>query len=106
MSNNKRLLFHQQLVDILGSSNVYFQPPENIKMEYPCLVYSRRTGDSRYANNRTYKFSQTYDVTYISKDPDDGFVDKFLFSMPASRYDRHYTSNNLHHDNFFVYNTH
>lgn len=106
MADDKRLLFHQELVAILGTSQVYFQPPENVRMQYPCIVYSRRTGNASYADNKTYRYTQTYDVTYISKDPDDGFIEKFMMEMPTARYDRHYTSDNLHHDNFFVYNTH
>ena len=103
MSDQKRLDLHNQLVEILESSNVYFQPPENVKMVYPCIVYSRRTGYSANADDQVYRYSQAYDVTYISKDPDDGFVEKFMRGFGKARYDRHYTSGNLHHDNFFLY---
>ena len=27
------------LVEVLGSKNVYFQPPESVKMKYPAIVY-------------------------------------------------------------------
>lgn len=103
MSDQKRLELHQCLVDVLGTSHVYFQPPENVKMAYPCIVYSRRTGYSANADDLVYRYSQAYDITYISKDPDDGFVEKFLKNFGKSRYDRHYVSGNLHHDNFFLY---
>lgn len=103
MSDSKRLELHQRLVEVLGTEHAYFQPPENVKMVYPAIVYSRRTGYSTNADDRVYRFSQAYDVTYISKDPDDGFVRRFMDAFPKARYDRHYTSGNLHHDNFFIY---
>lgn len=103
MGDQKRLNLHSKLVSILGSEQVYFQPPESVKMQYPAIVYSRRSGYSMNADDRVYKFNQSYDVTYISRDPDDGFVDRFMHELPSIRYDRHFTSNGLHHDNFFIY---
>ena len=38
---NDRLALHELLCEKLGSRNVYFQPPESIKMKYPAIVYSR-----------------------------------------------------------------
>ena len=32
---------HELLVSVLGSRNVYFQPPESIRMQYPAIVYAR-----------------------------------------------------------------
>lgn len=103
MSDAKRIELQVKLEEILGSNHVYFQPPENVRMVYPAIVYSRRTGYSFNADDVNYKFFQAYDVTYISKDPDDGFIDIFMKCMNTARYDRHYISENLHHDNFFVY---
>ena len=34
-----RLILHDELITLLGSSNVYFQPPTSIKMNYPCIIY-------------------------------------------------------------------
>ena len=31
---DRRLKLHEELCDILGSRNVYFQPPETVKMKY------------------------------------------------------------------------
>ena len=38
---DKRLIFHNKLRNTLGSNNVYFQPPESVKLKYPAVVYSR-----------------------------------------------------------------
>lgn len=100
--DDKRLAIHQKLVDILGSDQVYFQPPENVKMSYPAIVYSRRTGNTTHADDMPYTYHQVYDVTYISRDPDDGFVRKAMMSIRGARYDRHFISDNLHHDSIVI----
>lgn len=38
---NRRYELQAVLEGILGSGNVYFQPPENLKMRYDCIVYER-----------------------------------------------------------------
>lgn len=90
------------LEDLLGSRNVYFQPPESIKMNYPCIVYSRNDGRTQFANNRPYRFTKRYSLTYISRNPEDDMVDK-IAELPMCIYDRHYTADNLHHDTFQIY---
>ena len=35
-----RLDLQKIFEDILGSKNVYFQPPESLKMKYPAIRYS------------------------------------------------------------------
>ena len=32
---------HQVLVRILGSNNVYYHPPVNLKISYPAIVYEK-----------------------------------------------------------------
>ena len=36
-----RLNLQDKLEEVLGSKQVYFQPPESLKLKYPCIVYSR-----------------------------------------------------------------
>lgn len=101
-----RLDLHNKLLEVFDEElPVYFQPPESIKMTYPCVVYNRRNGSSRHANNKRYIFVQEYDVTIIDKDADSRLPVKLLMSdLPYCRYDRHWTADNLHHDNFVVSN--
>ena len=49
-----RLELHEALCKVLGSRNVYFQPPEDIKMNYPAIEYSRASIDNTFANNDVY----------------------------------------------------
>lgn len=99
---DNRLLFHEDLCNILGSRNVYFQPPENIKMNYPAIVYSRNDIDNRFANNGVYLQDHSYQVIVVDPDPDSEIVDK-LSLYPMSRFDRHYVADNLNHDVFTIF---
>lgn len=100
---NNRLELHQKLIDLLGNSNVYFQPPESVRLQYPCVIYNRETGDSQYADNSTYKFFYRYQIIYIDRSPDSDFVVRLLKELPMAVYDRHYTMDNLNHDVVNVY---
>jgi hypothetical protein len=90
------------LEEILGSEFVYFQPPTNIKMSYPCIVYSRSTGRTRFADNSPWRYTTRYRIQLISKNPDNEAFDK-LKDLEMCSYDRHYTADNLHHDCFNIY---
>lgn len=87
---------------ILGSRNVYFQPPEYIKLKYPCLIYSLDRFDIRYANDEKYKKMKKYTVTYITSTADDIMVENIL-DLQYCNYDRQFISNNLYHHVFTLY---
>lgn len=98
-----RIDLHNELVDILGSSNVYFQPPATIKMKYPAIVYSLDNIQTRFANNLTYKQQRRYTVTYITKDPDSELIDDFITKLSSVSFDRVYTADNLYHYVYTIY---
>lgn len=102
MSDDRREELQDILETILGSSNVYFQPPETVKMTYPCIVYSRSSGDTQFAGDKPYSFRILYQVIVIDKDPDSVYILR-LASLPECVFDRHYTVNNLNHDVFNLY---
>ena len=97
-----RLELHSVLQELLGSSNVYYQPPESIKMQYDAIRYSKKNIVSKYANDRKYSMMDCYDVTVISRLPDNPVIKKLL-SLPYCSYDRHYIADNLHHDVLTIY---
>lgn len=99
---NSRLELHEILADILGSRNVYFQPPESVKIEYPAIIYSRSDIDNTFADNNVYLQNHRYQVIVVDKDPDSVIVDA-VSKYPTARFDRHYTSDNLNHDVFTVF---
>lgn len=90
------------LEDILGSRYVYFQPPESIKLKYPCIVYERSDIRTVKADNLKYTVQKRYTVTYISEDPDSDVPDK-LIQLPYCSFDRHFISGNMNHDVFDLY---
>lgn len=100
MSNRTDL--QAKLERILGSRNVYYQPPESVKMNYPAIVYSRSDINSKYADNKSYLRTNRYEIIVIDKRPDNDATDKIL-ELPLSSFDRHYTADNLHHDVLTLY---
>lgn len=102
----KRLEFQELLETIMTAfydrPNVYFQPPQNVQMQYPCVVYHRDYQDNDYADNSPYRRMQRYLVTFISRDPDDP-AREAIASLPLCRFSRHFTANNLNHDAFNIY---
>lgn len=97
-----RLQLHQILCDILGSDNVYFQPPEDGKMKYPAILYSRDDIETFNADDIPYRNVTGYMITVIDRDPDSEIVPK-IAALPLCRYDRHYKADNLNHDVFTIY---
>lgn len=100
MSNRANL--QAMLESILGSKNVYYQPPATVQMKYPAIVYSRGTIENRHADNSPYIQSIPYNITVIDKKSDNDAVFK-LSKLPKCRHDRHYVSDNLNHDVFTLY---
>lgn len=92
-----RLKLQLKFEELLGSRNVYYQPPESQKMEYPCIRFSLNDIDNKKADNINYINTRGYNVIVISKKPDDPVIEKIL-EMPMSSFDRHYVSDNLNHD--------
>lgn len=88
--------------ELLGSTNVYFQPPENIDMKYPCILYRRDRLNIVHADNIPYSNKQRYQVTVIDQEPDSDIPDK-VAQLPTCVFDRFFTADNLNHDVFSLY---
>lgn len=99
---DRRLSLQEILVNILGSNNVYFQPPETIKLQYPCIVYERSNIDNQYADNRAYMSMVRYSLTLITRSPESDLV-KEILELPYCSYDRYYAADTLNHDVFTLY---
>jgi hypothetical protein len=97
-----REALHEILCDILGSGNVYFQPPESVKLKYPAIIYAKKNVNRLFAENREYKRSVIYDITVIDTNPESDITDKLL-KLPLCSFDRRYTSDNLYHDALTLY---
>ena len=100
---DRRLELHQKLVDILGSSNVYFQPPETVKLKFPCFIYSVNGLSPKYADNRTFKLDKSYTVTYVSTSSTSDIPEKVSWEFEKCRHTRRFVADNLYHDSFTIY---
>lgn len=98
----ERLQIQTLLETLLGSRNVYFQPPATVKMSYPAIVYSRDYQTTSFADNKPYRNNKRYLVTVIDKDPDSKIPDK-VASLPKSSFSRHFVADSLNHDAYSVY---
>lgn len=97
-----RLDLQTQLEEILGTRNVYYQPPESIKLSYPCILYSLADINDAKADNSSYMKNRRYEVILIDEDPDSCYVDPIL-DLPYSRFDRSYPTSGLNHFVFSLY---
>lgn len=91
---DSRLELQAMLEELLGTRNVYFQPPSNFVMQYPCIRYTLRDIDTRTANNKPYKFDKSYELTYIDEDPDSDIPMK-LAALPMCTMLRSYIMDGL-----------
>lgn len=82
--------------------NVYFQPPSDIQMTYPCIVYNRYRQVNQFADNLVYHSKRRYQITVIDADPD-SLIPDMVGSMDSSYMVRHFTTQNLNHDVYYVY---
>lgn len=89
--------------ELLGSKHVYFQPPENLRMEYPCILYSLTELDRQFADNMPYRNTIAYTVILITRDPLYNIAIE-LGKLRYSRFDRFYIFDNLNHYVYKVYN--
>lgn len=97
-----RSTLKKKLQDILGSSYVYYNPPENMKLKYPCIIYSLDDVKRSVADNRGYALFHRYLVTLIDYRPDNPARDKLL-ELPASSFVRSYKADNLEHYTINMY---
>lgn len=84
------------------SRKIYFQPPENQKISYPCLIYEFTGLNTRYADDRPYSQIPSWNLTYITRDPDDEMILK-LAELPQCAMGRPFTSENLYHYPYTMY---
>lgn len=96
-----RTELHEKLKEVCP--NVYFQAPREDRMVYPCIKYELSRPYIRHANNKIYKSDKRYQVTYITKNPDDPVIEELLYFLPHTQWDRQYKSDNLYHNVYEIY---
>jgi hypothetical protein len=96
----QRLELHQILETFVP--NVYFQPPTNVRLEYPCIIYKRDFANTKFADGKPYDHIVRYAITVIDQNPDSE-IPKKVAMLPMSLFNRFYTVDNLNHDVYNVY---
>lgn len=86
-------------VDI-GEGHLYYQSPGAHAMVYPALVYKRTSIETRNADNLAYLRYTYYQLTWISRSPDDPMIDILLDSFESISYVNEFTSQGLYHTVF------
>lgn len=97
-----RLGLQSILEEILGNKNVYYNPPENLQMKYPCIRYTDKSISTSYANDKKYSKNNCYEVVVIAK-KSNKHITHIMLDLPYCSYDRSYKSNGLEHDVFTIY---
>ena len=90
------------LEELLGSSNVYFQPPASVQMKYPAIKFSLDGINNEHADDAVYIQNKSYSLTLIDRNPDSEMIDK-ISKLPKCRFVRHYKADNLNHYLFTLY---
>lgn len=99
----RRLCLQQRLESIDKVKEAYFQPPENLQMEFPCIVYERDGGNTIYASNSPYRFVRRYSVTVIDADPDSEIPDLLAMEFPMIRTSNVFITGGRYHHKFTLY---
>lgn len=99
----RRTDLHDELKKLLGTNNCYFQPPESIKLKYPCYVYHLSSPDHLMADNGVYHRFNKYSLTYITRDPDDPLIEQTEDHFHYCKLVRPYTADYLNHYNYDLY---
>ena len=95
-----RLELQSRLEEV--ADRVYFQPPANIQMEYPCIIYSRDGSSEDHANNELYRHAKRYQVTVVDRNPDTELADK-VEALRYSSFERSFAAGDLNHYVFSLF---
>lgn len=93
---------HQIFEDVLGSKNVYFQPPESVKLKYPCIIYGLSKLPIQHADDRPYLISRGYEGVLIDRSPDSVILER-LTELSMCEFGKPYPADDLNHYPFTIY---
>lgn len=99
----RRLALDAKLRELLGNDNTYFQPPNSIRLKYPCIIYDLDGEDVKHADNLAYLFGRRFNIIHIHYDPDVDVMNEIRTGFTYCKFDRRYISDNLYHDVYTIY---
>lgn len=96
-----RLKLHTILTDIMkkysSDARVFFKPDSNVKLKYPCIIYTREGDQSRHADNMRYFNNTSFQITVIDRDSDSEIVNDILNTLVTSKRSNEFVSDGLYH---------
>ena len=98
-----RLEIQERLEALADNLHVYYQPPASVRISYPAIIFRLNDYSQNWADDNLYKKDRSYLITFIHYDPDNDLIEKLLWAFPKLRYDRTYTSDNLYHYVYVLY---
>lgn len=84
------------------TEHVYFQPPVNVEIQFPCITYARDGSETERAGNKLYRLTKRYQVTVIDRNPDSVLPDE-VEELPLCDFDRFFAADNLNHYVFTLF---
>ena len=102
---DRRLELHNVFKGMFGTGkpNVYYQPPKDERINYPCIIYKLDDIPVLHANNAPYALGRRYQVTVIDRDPESPLW-KSVAALPTCRLKTPpYAKDNLHHFVFTLF---
>lgn len=101
MNKTKRIDFHNKLVASCGRA--YYQPTQNTKLAYPCIVYEEITETVLYGNNKRFETFPQVQITVIDRDPDSEITEKLVERFPEAKMVNKNVVDNLYHTIYELY---
>lgn len=98
-----RLELHEELCEILGTRQVYYQPPASVLMKYDAIRYELDGKDLVRANDKIYRNTNRYHGVVITRDPDSEIPDAILNHFQYCSLGSPYTADNLNHFPFTIH---
>ena len=99
----KRVDIQEKFKFLLGSNNVYYQPPANLKMKYPAIVYSLDGLDVKRFDNTKLINKNCFSVTHIYRNESENLVETMLKNFEYISFDNRSIVDGIYNDHYTIY---
>lgn len=99
----KRVDIQEKFKFLLGSNNVYYQPPANLKMKYPAIVYSLDGLDVKHFDNKRLINKNCFSVTHIYRNESENLVETMLKNFEYISFDNRSIVDGIYNDHYTIY---
>ena len=99
----KRVDIQEKFKFLLGSNNVYYQPPANLRMKYPAIVYSLDGLDVKRFDNTRLINKNCFSVTHIYRNESENLVETMLKNFEYISFDNRSIVDGIYNDHYTIY---